>query len=180
LSIIVVPAACRQDILERLHISHGGITKTKALASSLYWWPGLHNDVEQMIHNCAECQLLRPSQQQEPAVRNENPIAPMSHVGIDLFDLDGQTWVLVMDNYSGWPFAAQLSSLNTEAVTKKCAEWFDTFGWPLSIRADGGPQFRSNFSEFCRTHHMDLQTSSPYNSRANGLVKSGVKSINIC
>ena len=48
-------------------------------------------------------------------------------------------------------------------------------GWPRVIRSDGGPQFRGEFSEFCKNFRIVHELSSPYNPLANGLAKSGVK-----
>ncbi len=44
------------------------------------------------------------------------------------------------------------------------------------IRADGGPQFRClEFLNFCKRRDIELETSSPYNPRSNGLAEDAVK-----
>ena len=40
---------------------------------------------------------------------------------------------------------------------------------------DGGPQFRSEFSQFCEQNGIRHELASPYNPRANGLAESVVK-----
>ena len=52
------------------------------------------------------------------------------------------------------------------------------FGWPCSIRSDGGPQFRGDFIAFCYKSNIKHKLSSPYNPCFNGLAKSGVKIVN--
>ena len=53
--------------------------------------------------------------------------------------------------------------------------WFHVLGWPRSIRSDGGPQFRGEFSIFCEKSNIKLELSAPYNPRSNGLAESAVK-----
>ena len=53
--------------------------------------------------------------------------------------------------------------------------WFNTFGWPERIRSDNGPQYRSEFDEFCAEHSIVHENSSPYFPQSNGLAESAVK-----
>ena len=49
--------------------------------------------------------------------------------------------------------------------------------WPLSIRTDGGPQFRTEFKDFCSSQGIIHELSSPYNPESNGLAEAAVKSL---
>ena len=174
---ILIPENFRRILLKKLHVSHSGLTKTWNLASQLYYWPTMKSDIARMIEKCDSCQELRPSQQQEPVIENSDPFAPMSHVALDLFELSGKHFLVMVCRFSGWPFVAELKSLHTAAVTRQIEKWCleQGFGWPTILRTDNGPQFRSEFSLFCRTNNIVHQTSSPYNSRSNGLAESSVK-----
>ena len=68
-----------------------------------------------------------------------------------------------------------LRSLSSDAVIKVLTSWFNLFGWPSSIRSDGGPQFRGEFSRFCEFHLITHEISAPYNPKSNGLAEAGVK-----
>ena len=68
-----------------------------------------------------------------------------------------------------------LGTLQTGSVINMLKTWFNVFGWPRVIRSDGGPQFRGEFSEFCKNFRISHELSSPYNPHDNGLAESGVK-----
>ncbi|TRY67310.1 hypothetical protein TCAL_15868 [Tigriopus californicus] len=46
---IIVPRGTRSEILARLHESHQGITLTRARARKLFMWPGILNDIVQLM-----------------------------------------------------------------------------------------------------------------------------------
>lgn len=101
----------------------------------------------------------------------------MSQVGVDLFEFSGSQYLVMVDRYSGYPFVKQLRSLTTSNITKILFNWFLDFGFPISIRSDGGPQFRSEFGAFCDKHNIKHELSSPYHAQSNGLAESAVKNV---
>ena len=174
----MIPLKGVKPILKLLHVSHVGVNKTYDLARSIYYWPGMLNDIKQMIDGCEACHSTRPAQPVNP--RSTKPPstsfgAPMSHVGIDLFDFGGSQHLVCVDQWSGYPMYQKLASTTTSAVIKVLTGWFNTLGWPNVIRSDGGPQFRSKFGQFCKDNSIVHELSSPYNPRSNGLAESGVK-----
>ena len=174
---IVVPQKCRRDILLKLHSSHCGQSKMLEYAQQLYFWPGMTLDVRQLVDTCDSCQELRPSKPLEPTSEQTIPLAPMSHVSVDLFQSAGVTYVVMVDRFSGWPFYSPLIKTDTGAVVNKLKSWFEIFGFPLAIRTDGGPQFRNEFKSFCRTNGIAHELSSAYNPTSNGHAESAVKNI---
>ena len=87
---------------------------------------------------------------------------------LDFFNYANKDYLICVDQWSGYPFYHHLRSLSSEAVLKVLTSWFNLFGWPSSIRSDGGPQFRGEFSRFCSSHAI---------SKSNGLAEAGVKSV---
>ncbi|TRY80865.1 hypothetical protein TCAL_14072 [Tigriopus californicus] len=59
---VLVPLAARKTILDVLHQSHQGVTKTRAAARVRYFWPGMNNEIALRIQQCRLCQEIRPSQ----------------------------------------------------------------------------------------------------------------------
>ena len=96
---------------------------------------------------------------------------------MDLFDFEGNTWLVLVDKYSGYPFAQSLRSTTTAAVTSIINDWFLEYGFPVVIRSDNGPQFRSEFAAYCSKNNIKHQTASPYMPQSNGLAESAVKNV---
>lgn len=99
----------------------------------------------------------------------------MFAVSADLFDYGGNTYLVLVDRFSGFSFVRRLMSVRTSDVTKCLLEWFMDWGIPNSIRTDGGPQFRTEFETFCSRNGIEHEVSSPYHSQSNGLAEAAVK-----
>eukprot|EP00095_Tigriopus_kingsejongensis_P000482 snap_masked-scaffold1228_size54408-processed-gene-0.6 protein:Tk00482 transcript:snap_masked-scaffold1228_size54408-processed-gene-0.6-mRNA-1 annotation:"hypothetical protein DAPPUDRAFT_269522" len=102
---------------------------------------------------------------------------PFEDVAVDLFALAGKCFLVYVDRLSFWFEVAFFNSDPSSAqVIKKMMPWFSTFGIPVRLRADNGPQFRpAEFSAFLAEHGVAISLSSPYNPRSNGLAESAVK-----
>ena len=177
---IVLPRKALKEVLRLAHLPHAGITKTYELLRSLYFWPGMYNDVNQLILACGPCVknvVSLPENPRSPAPPSAHFGPPMACVGVDLFDFGGKSHLVGVDRWSGYPLFSQLSSTPTAAVINTLKTWFNVLGWPRAIRSDGVPQFRGEFSEFCKNFRISHELSSPYNPRANGLAESGVKMV---
>ena len=48
----VVPAKCREKLLNELHHDHPGICKMKSIARSYIWWQGLDKNIETLAKSC--------------------------------------------------------------------------------------------------------------------------------
>ena len=171
---IFVPIACRKSILNKLHVAHPGITKMYHTARTFYFWPGLKNDIVNLVSACDACQVHRaslPIDNLVPTVAS----APMELVSVDLFQFGNSHYLVLVDRFSNFPLVSKLSSLTSKAVIDRLRGWFLLFGFPKTLRSDGGPQFRSEFRNFCDNRGILHQVSSPYNSQSNGSAESGVK-----
>jgi hypothetical protein len=174
---IVVPAPARKAIMGQLHSSHSGVNKTYQLARQLYYWPGMKQAVADLVQGYSVCLALLPSLAEEPLQEQSVATGPMSQMGLDLFACHGEDWLLMVDRFSGLPFCQKLRSMVTSSVTKVLLAWFCEWGFPKVLRSDGGPQFRSEFKEFCAKYNIEHELSSPYHPQSNGLAEAGVKSV---
>ena len=173
---ILVPTSAVPLILSKLHTSHPGIQRMKSTARGLYYWKTMNADIERTVNECDKCQRLRPSQQQ-PSIVSVTASSPMEDLSTDLFSLCGKNYLVVVDRYSGFPWAFKLSSTSTDAVWSCLKRIFFEHGYPRKIMSDNGPQFRGKFKELCVEKSIQHRTSSPYNPSSNGLAESAVKRI---
>ena len=65
---IVAPSDSVPHLLRRLHTGHCGQEKTLKLAQSLFYWPGMNNDIKTYVSSCRECFAKLPSQCSNPCV----------------------------------------------------------------------------------------------------------------
>ena len=177
---IVVPSSAISFILTRLHSVHPGQEKTLKLAQSLFYWPGMTNDIRTFVESCKACFRNLPSQPSnklstQPPSTYYGP--PMAHVGVDLFEFSGKQYIVCVDKWSGFPVYKMLNSVTTRAVIAILEDWFNILGWPTHLRSDGGHQFLGPFNVWCKENNIEHEQSSPYNPRGNGLVESAVKNV---
>ena len=174
---IVVPKEAQQQVLKLLHTCHVGTVKMQVLARQLYYWKGMSTDIIQFVRTCEPCANAAASQQKEPElpVTPYSELFPMAEMGADLFEFKGDSYLCMVDRYSGFLFADKLNALSTSFVTRMMTEWFNDFGWPLLIKSDFGPQFRSEFSQFCRMRNIRHEVSSAYHPQGNGISEAAVK-----
>ena len=101
---------------------------------------------------------------------------PMESVSTDLFSHANKDYLVLVDRYSDYIFCSDaLSKTNTCTLLHVLIKLFQLFGDPSVIRSDGGPQFRSEFDNFCASKNITHELTSPYNPQSNGLAENAVK-----
>ena len=69
------------------------------------------------------------------------PKRSFDEVSVDFAHVDGQTLLLVVNDYSIFPFFESASSTSASAVFPKLDQLFSTFGAPCVVNSDNGPPF---------------------------------------
>ncbi len=156
---IVIPSPAQQQIVDMLHIPHNDIVKSLQPARQLYYWPRMSRDITSSVEQCEVCQCIRPSQCHEKLQPSQASF-PMEMVLADIFESNKQHYLVMVDWLSDYPWVHQLRHLNTDAITSKILRWFQEYGFILSIRTDGGPQFRQEFEQFCKTHSISQELAA--------------------
>ncbi len=98
---LLIPKAMRKNILQRLHASHQGVERTLRRARQTVFWPGLTSDVKTTVKACEACIKYSPSQAKEPMQRDTMPTRIFEEIAVDLFELNDQHYMAVVDRYSG-------------------------------------------------------------------------------
>lgn len=174
---IVIPRDLRLNILERLHQGHLGITKCRARARESVWWPGLSKSLEEMISSCNTCAINR-QEVREPLMSSSFPSRPWERLGMDLFEYNGKTYLIVVDYYSRWVEIKALHGQSSNAVIISLKEIFSVHGIPDLVVSDNGPQFANEqFRKFAEEYGFTHTTSSPRYPQANGEAERAVRTV---
>ena len=174
---LVIPSVLREEMLNRLHQGHQGIVKTRALARSTVWWPGLSKEIETLVQNCPACEMYRREHPQ-PLVPTPTPKREWINVASDLFEWQGENYLLIVDYFSRWFEISHLNSLSSAAVINGCKSIFARMGIPESLHSDKGVQFMSNeFSQFAEYWGFTHTSSSPNHQSGNGEAERAVQTV---
>ena len=172
---LVIPASLQEDILQRLHQGHQGIVKCRALARESVWWPGLSKRMEKVVEACPTCEKDR-QYPPEPMRPTKTPDYPWQRIGMDLFQLNGQQYLLMVDYYSRWIEIAHLRQTTAAAVIEHTKSIFARHGIPEIVVSDNGPQFSSaGFLKFAMNYNFTHITSSPHHPQGNGEAERAVQ-----
>ena len=85
---IIIPDKKREEILKLIHKGHLGLNKCKMRAKETVSWPGINEQLEQLILNCQLCLKYSRSKNKDmphTALGHEVPPVPWSKVATDIF-----------------------------------------------------------------------------------------------
>ena len=174
---IVVPKKLQAETLQKIHTGHQGIVRCRLRATSSVWWPGISKEIEAFVHKCPECVKLTPNPK-EPLLTMPLPKHPWERVAADLFQLNGSTYLLVVDYFSRYPEVIKLNTTTSKTVISSLKSIFSHHGIPSILMSDNGPQFDSSeMKTFANNYGFNHITSSPHYPQSNGLVERTVKTI---
>ena len=174
---LVIPSVLRKEMLDRLHQGHQGIVKTRGFARSTVWWPGLSKDIATLVQCCPECELYRREHPQ-PLIPTPTPRKEWTQVASDLFEWQGENYLLIIDYFSRWFEICHLSSISSAAVINGCKSIFARMGIPENLHSDKGVQFMSKeFAQFAEYWGFTHTSSSPHHHSGNGEAERAVQTV---
>ena len=105
------------------------------------------------------------------------PDYPWQSIATDLFEIDGQAFLLTVDRYSKYPLVDHMPTpVSSQAITAKIKAYCAQFGRPDVIISDNGPQYTGEaFKRFTREWNINHTTSSPRYPQSNGFIERQVK-----
>lgn len=147
---VVIPAVCRDQVLKELHDPHMRIVKTKCIARSYVWWPGIDEAVEAVCRACRVCAAVADAPPGQAPTPWPWPATPCSRLHIDfLGPIQGIIYLAVVDAGSKWIEISKMTSTNAKAVIQKLREMWARFGLPKQVVSDNGPPYSSSeFKQF--------------------------------
>ena len=174
---VIVPPKGRAQVLSVLHEAHPGISRTKSLARSYVWWPGLDQEIEEQVKQCGKCQQNQKTPAEAPLHPWEWPGQPWSRVHIDYAGpYKGEMFFVLIDAYSKWLEIHVMKSTTSTATIEKLREIFATHGLPKTVVSDNGTNFSSGeFELFMSQNGIKHIKVSPYHPASNGQAERAVR-----
>ena len=174
---VLIPTQGCQRILEELHVGHPGMSKMKALARTVIWWPKLDCEIEEMVRCCNECEMTRSMPPVAPLNTLPWPVKPWSRIHIDFVGpFLNYMFLIVIDAGSKWIEAFPMSTSASKATIQCLRTLFGQFGLPGILVSDNGTSFTSSeFQEFLATNGIKHWKSIPYHPSSNGLAEKAVQ-----
>ncbi|VDI06076.1 Hypothetical predicted protein [Mytilus galloprovincialis] len=175
---LIVPKSMQREMLNKIHESHMGINKCKARARYVLFWNGMAAQIKDFISKCSTCQENQKEQTKEPMIESELPERPWSKVAADIFHLDGNDYILIVDYYSKWSEIHKLDNLTSKNTIAYLKSTFSRCGIPDIFYSDNGVQFSSlEFKDFAKDYGFQHLTSSPTYAQSNGQAERTVQTI---
>ena len=145
---LFIPRGERRRLLDLLHSTHLGERTMIETARKIWYWGGMNNQIRQRVKSCERCQEEAAAKPRQPPVIPDDltRMKIMEMVGVDLFELGGRSYLVMVDKHSGFRFCSFLGRTATTDVQGVLEKWFYQFGIPSRLRSDGGPQFREGFT----------------------------------
>ena len=156
---VVIPAAMRNKVLQAIHQGHQGENKCILRARESVFWPGISTDIRQVVKTCDPCNKHRPWEK----------------LGTDIFEFNGEKYLMVVDYFSRFPVIRLLNNMTSHTVCNHFTSILAEYGLPATIVADFGSQYISErFQSKCKESGITLCCSSPYHNQANSLAERAI------
>jgi len=149
-------------------------------ARGVVYWPGITHDIQLTRSSCADCCKNAPSQAPLPAAAPEIPSTPFESIFADFFEIGGYHYLVVGDRLSGWVevYSSPVGSskAGSSGLIAHLRTLFATFGVPLTMSSDGGPELSATAtSDFLTRWGVHHRKSAAYNPQSNGRAEVAVK-----
>ena len=175
---ILIPASMRKDIKKKLHSGHQGVTKIKLRARDSVFWPGMSQDIEQLVSTCTSCQEFRNAKKPEPILPHQIPSNPWTKVGTDIFHLHNEHYVIIVDYTSKFFDFSQIPDCQSNTVVSHTKNIFSKYGIPKEVVSDNGPEFAaSEYKAFTKEWDFNHTTSSTEFPQSNGQVERTIQTV---
>ena len=173
---VVIPVALRVSILDKLHMGHQGIVKSRERDKQSVRWPSLSRQLE-VVKSCSKC-CKNSSPGLEPLLPSRLPQLPWQKVGTGLFEYNKCTYLLIINYYLRWIEITQLSKMTSEDIIRHTSSIFSRHGIPEVVISYNGPQFSSElYVKFAQQYRFRHITSSPHYPRSNGEAERAMKTV---
>ena len=83
------------------------------------FWPGMNSQIEDIVSNCPACTENQRSNPKEPMIAHELPQRPWQNVATDLFMLENEQYLIMVDYYGSYFELERMSRTTSSAIINK-------------------------------------------------------------
>ena len=140
------------------------------------YWTGIDADIEDYTKRCQEC-IKRSQVAKEPLQPHDIPEGNWRKLGIDYFAFNGNSYVLICDYFSKFPFLYRAKT-SFWSLRDCLIDLFSIEGYPDERVSDNGPPFQSKeFAKFLSGLGIKHTTSSPGYPHSNGFIERHIQMV---
>ena len=173
---MVIPGELQEEYLHHLHKGHLSANKVQENAREHMYWIGINADIEDYTKRCQEC-IKRSQIAKEPLQPHDIPEGPWRKLGMDYFNFNGNSYVLICDYFSKFPFLYKAKT-SFWSLRDHLINLFSIEGYPDEIVSDNGPPFSSKeFAKFLSGLGIKHTTSSPGYPCSNGFIERHIQMV---
>ena len=162
---IVIPNKQWETILKLIHKGHLGLIKCKLHAKETVYWPGLNDQLEDVLLNCELCLKYSISKcKQEPSLLlgPQMPLHPWTKLATDVFHFEGVSYLLIVDYTSRFPVVCNLTLMTGQHIANHFKFICSEYGWPEALVSDNGPCYTSEvFTNLMKEYNVIHIINSP-------------------
>ena len=173
---LVIPGELQEKNLHRLHKGHLSANKVQENAKQHMYWIGIDVDIEDYTKQCQEC-IKRSQVAKEPLQPHDIPEGPWRKLGMDYFNFNGNSYVLICDYFSKFAFMFKVKT-SFWSLRDHLINLFSIEGYSDEIVSDNGPPFSSmEFAKFLSGLGIKHTTSSPGYPCSNGFIERHIQTV---
>ena len=173
---LIIPGELQEEYLSCLHEGHLSASKVQENAKQHMYWTGIDVDIEDYTKRCQEC-IKRSQVPKEPLLPHDIPEGPWRKLGIDYFTFDGNSYVLICDYFSKFPFLYRAKT-SFWSLRDRLIDLFSIEGYPDETVSDNGPPFQSKeFAKFLSGLGIKHTPSSPGYPHSNGFIERHIQTV---
>ena len=176
---VVIPSAKVPEMIKILIGMHQSATKMRQRARLSGYWPHMDKDIANAAKDCDSCISRLPSPPAEPLCPHEPATRPFQFVHADIGEEDGRHFLVIVDQFSGWPDVSIYDGKNTTAhrLAKSSRALFSTMGAPEGLWSDNQPFEAAEYQDFLRKYNVSWHSSSLHYPQSNGRAEAEIKPI---
>ena len=123
-------------------------------------------------------QVVSGSQRATPSLMTY-PEGPWRKLGMDYFNFNGNSYVLICDYFSRFPFLYRAKT-SFWSLKDHLIDLFSIEGYPDEIVSDNGPFQSKEFAKFLSGLGIKHTTSSPGYPCSNGFIEHHIQMVKTC